>query len=357
MYIAKESFLGVNSEAGFYSLFEDFINKRSRVYVIKGGPGTGKSTLMRSIGKQAEQRGLEVEYLHCSSDPASLDGIFVKELGACMVDGTPPHVLEPPYPGAVGNIVNIYPFWDREKLQAGAAQIKELNGQISALFDRTYLYLGAAGKLQRDLQQIGNELCNRSKLNGYTERMSGKYLKPQNKAPREEKRLLSAFTPDGNVFFKNTLKAGMDKVLVFEDEYGVSSKVLELLRVRALKNGHSITSCYHPLIPGQLEHIVFEDIGLCVCTSNSLHRVEAQPYCRVNIGRFLDVDKEKRNKAKIGFLIRARDEILAEAVGILHCCHKLHDELEAYYRDAMDFEALQTYAELRADDFLRPAGQ
>ena len=55
MYIAKESFLGVNSEAGFYSLFEDFINKRSRVYVIKGGPGTGKSTLMRSIGKQAEQ--------------------------------------------------------------------------------------------------------------------------------------------------------------------------------------------------------------------------------------------------------------------------------------------------------------
>ena len=69
MYIAKESFLGVNSEAGFYSLFEDFINKRSRVYVIKGGPGTGKSTLMRSIGKQAEQRGLEVEYLHCSSRP------------------------------------------------------------------------------------------------------------------------------------------------------------------------------------------------------------------------------------------------------------------------------------------------
>ena len=235
MYIAKESFLGVNSEAGFYSLFEDFINKRSRVYVIKGGPGTGKSTLMRSIGKQAEQMGLDVEYMHCSSDPASLDGIYVRELGACMVDGTPPHVLEPPYPGAIGNIVNIYPFWDREKLQAATAQIKELNGQISALFDRTYLYLGAAGKLQRDLQQIGNELCNRTKLKGYTERMSGKYLKPQNKAPHEEKRLLSAFTPDGNIFYKNTLQGGMDKVLVFEDEYGVSSKVMELLRVRALK--------------------------------------------------------------------------------------------------------------------------
>ena len=147
----------------------------------------------------------------------------------------------------------------------------------------------------------------------------------------------------------------MDKVLVFEDEYGVSSKVMELLRVRALKNGHSIISCYHPLIPGQLEHIVFEDIGLCVCTSNSLHKIEAQPYCRINIGRFLDVDREKRNKAKIGFLIRARDEILAEAVGILHCCHKLHDELEEYYKDAMDFDALKTYAELLADDFLRPA--
>lgn len=124
MYIAKESFLGVNSEAGFYSLFEDFINKRSRVYVIKGGPGTGKSTLMRSIGKQAEQRGLEVEYLHCSSDPASLDGIFVKELGACMVDGTPPHVLEPPYPAPSGTSSTYTPSGTERSSRRGRRRSK-----------------------------------------------------------------------------------------------------------------------------------------------------------------------------------------------------------------------------------------
>lgn len=353
--MCKESFLGINSESGFYSLYEDFINKRSRVYVIKGGPGTGKSSLMRSVAGKAEQMGYDVEYMHCSSDPSSLDGIYVKQLDAGMVDGTPPHVLEPPYPGAVGSIVNIYPFWDAAKLRAAAPKIRELNGRISALFERTYLYLGAAGKLQRELQQIGAEMCRRAKLKGYSERMCNRYVKPQNKPPHEEKRLLSAFTPEGNVFYGGVLRENMEKILVFEDEYGISSRVLELLRVRALKNGHNIVSCYHPLIPGQLEHIVFEDAGLCVCTSNSLHRIDALPYCRINIGRFLDAEQEKRARGKVNFLIRTRDDILAEAVGILRCCHALHDELEEYYKAAMDFDALGEYGEKIAAEFLQPA--
>ena len=42
-------FLGANSPTGFYSLYPELIQpERARtIYILKGGPGCGKSTLMR----------------------------------------------------------------------------------------------------------------------------------------------------------------------------------------------------------------------------------------------------------------------------------------------------------------------
>ena len=89
-------FLGANSELGFYSLYDQFCSDTNdTLHIIKGGPGTGKSTFMRRIGKAAEDRGLDVEYILCSGDPASLDGVYLPDLHIGWADGTSPHVLEP----------------------------------------------------------------------------------------------------------------------------------------------------------------------------------------------------------------------------------------------------------------------
>ena len=77
----------MNSYGGFVSHYRDCFAQERR-YIIKGGPGCGKSTLMRRIAHEAEQRGLEVEYYDCSSDPDSLDGIVLPSLGIAMFDGT-----------------------------------------------------------------------------------------------------------------------------------------------------------------------------------------------------------------------------------------------------------------------------
>ena len=85
-------FLGANSPGGFQSLYSEFTDPDSEtLYILKGGPGCGKSTLMRSVGRAAEEAGLSVEYIHCSGDPMSLDGVRVPERGLAWVDGTPRH--------------------------------------------------------------------------------------------------------------------------------------------------------------------------------------------------------------------------------------------------------------------------
>ena len=90
-------FLGANSPTGFYSLYPELIQpERARtIYILKGGPGCGKSTLMRRVGARMEEEGLDTEYILCSGDPDSLDALLLPQLGVALVDGTAPHGMAP----------------------------------------------------------------------------------------------------------------------------------------------------------------------------------------------------------------------------------------------------------------------
>ena len=90
-------FLGANSGRGFQSLFPQFCapEQYHDLLVLKGGPGAGKSTMMKTIGAAMEEEGEAVEYLYCSGDPTSLDGVHFPRLRTAIVDGTAPHGTAP----------------------------------------------------------------------------------------------------------------------------------------------------------------------------------------------------------------------------------------------------------------------
>ena len=83
-------FLGANAPGGFFSLYDQLLppEQAQVIYILKGGPGCGKSTLMRRIGGWAGEAGLETECILCSGDPDSLDAVILPGLGAAIVDGT-----------------------------------------------------------------------------------------------------------------------------------------------------------------------------------------------------------------------------------------------------------------------------
>ena len=85
-------FLGGNTPSGFYSLYHQLSDpERFRaLYIIKSGPGSGKSSLMRRAGQRARAAGLKTEEVLCSGDPDSLDALILPQLGAAIVDGTAP---------------------------------------------------------------------------------------------------------------------------------------------------------------------------------------------------------------------------------------------------------------------------
>ena len=106
----KEYFAAANGFNGFRSYFGEIFNRCdfSRVYILKGGPGTGKSTLMKRIRGEFSSK-LRCESILCSSDPKSLDGIIIEKGSnrVAILDGTSPHEEDARFPGAVDEIINL----------------------------------------------------------------------------------------------------------------------------------------------------------------------------------------------------------------------------------------------------------
>ena len=100
-------FLGANSPGGFYSLYHELLptEQAKAIYILKGGAGCGKSSLMRRVARHAEAVGLDTVSILCSGDPDSLDALILPQRGIAIVDGTAPHIVEPHYPGVVESYV------------------------------------------------------------------------------------------------------------------------------------------------------------------------------------------------------------------------------------------------------------
>ena len=81
MSIERHYFPGNNTPLGFYSYYKYILGQREahKIICIKGGPGTGKSTFMKKIGAAMAEKGEDIDYLHCSADENSLDGIVLKK--------------------------------------------------------------------------------------------------------------------------------------------------------------------------------------------------------------------------------------------------------------------------------------
>ncbi|MFZ5923870.1 MAG: PRK06851 family protein [Bacillota bacterium] len=92
---ARRLFASAISPDGPVHYLDSIVGRLPRRYLIKGEPGTGKSTLIRKIGDDAIKRGMDVEFYHCPLDPSKVDHLAIPGLGVAVVNATWPHILEP----------------------------------------------------------------------------------------------------------------------------------------------------------------------------------------------------------------------------------------------------------------------
>lgn len=338
-------FLGALSPTGFASYYSQAVRdaQRQSPVLLKAGPGCGKSTLLRRLAEYLVGQGDAVELIHCSADPASLDGVFCEARGFCAVDATPPHVLEPAYPIAFEDIVSLYRAVDRQRLRAHREEILALFRQNKALMERATRYITAAGSLLQDSMRVALSCTDTEKARAFAGALARRYLPDAEGPAREEVRLLSALTPQGLVFYEKTIPALADTVVVLEDEYGAASRtLLYALRALALERGHAVITCYCSMSPYEkIEHLLFPALRLAFVTSNSYHPVRLDGQRNIHCTRFCSREGLRLRRQRLRFNKKASEELFAQAVCVLQEARSCHDRLERFYVDAVDFSFLE----------------
>lgn len=333
-------FLGATTPAGFKGYFERLSREEDmRLYLIKGGPGCGKSGMLKRLSQLASE---PVQRIHCASDPDSLDGLVFLRQRAAILDATAPHVVEPRAPVADEQVVSLYHTISAETLRPNSGAIKELFAQNAALRARAARYIASAGSLLLDSRRAEACAANFEKVRRYTKRLCARLL-PRTQGPSgEQVRLLSAITPKGMVFYGGSIQALAGKTIVLQDEYGaVSRLMMELIRAEALERGYQIITCPCAMHPeDKTDHIIVPALGLAFCTSNSWHPVAVAGAQAVRCARFLDREALGGYRARLRFNQRAAAELIEQAVALMAQAKSCHDELESYYRAAVDFSAV-----------------
>ena len=317
-----------------------------QMYLIKSGPGCGKSTLMKRLALKAEQKGESIQRIHCASDPDSLDGVIFLSRRAAIVDATAPHVLEPDAPGAEEQVVSLYHTLDADALRAHADEVKHLFAQNAALRSRAARYIASAGSLLLDSRRAEACSANFEKVRRYVKRLCTRLLPRTEGTASEELRLLSAITPKGMVFYRGTVEALADRYVVFRDDYGaVSRLLLELIRAEALARGYHIITCPCAMHPeDQIDHIFIPALRLAFLTDNLWHPIQLPGVQAVRCTRFVDRENLSGFRARLRFNDRAASELIDQAVALMAQAKNCHDELETYYRAAVDFDQVNAVA-------------
>lgn len=334
-------FLASSTADGFNSFFTDRLNCKEgyKTYIIKGGPGTGKSTLMKKIVKTAEKKGEKVTLCPCSSDPESLDAVLLHDRKITVLDGTAPHTVEPQFVGIGEEIVNLAVF-KPDSFNFPKQPFFELFALNSACHSAAARYLSAAGKLLADSRTKARDCADSDRAIRFALSLSDRIFKTKNSSGKITKGYLSIPTVNGRMFLKESILNASTHIAVIEDEYrAVTPLIMEVLLEKAISKGYDTTVCYCPYLPAKtIEHLFFPEINFAVITKSRLTDFgDDIPSRIIHSRRFINNAALKAKKSRLLFNRKAAFSLIDAACEQITNAKKIHDEIEKYYVSAMDF--------------------
>lgn len=328
-------FASSNSMLGFQSYFDLIYDtdKLKRIYIIKGGPGTGKSSTIRAIGERFEKE--KCEFFLCSSDPSSLDGLIINDEFA-IIDGTSPHATEAKYPGAVETLIN-NAVGMKSGIEIRRNEIISLNNEKTKLYKGAYAYLKASGEIKKEYIKTISSNINLSKLDAAINRYFKQNLKHGN-GYSEHIRLTEGITPQG-IYNTHSFEATSDLKTIIVNGKGYEEIIYKRFIEKAKEYGIKTYISFDPLIPYSPNGLYFSELSTCIVNYNeSAHgNVDYDEYKVINCERFIDKEAMSNIRSKIRFAGKCSQSLIDEAIYYFSEASKIHKELEKIYFEYTDF--------------------
>ncbi|MGE5557320.1 MAG: PRK06851 family protein [Bacillota bacterium] len=340
----KRVFPGGNTSKGFYSFYQHIIPLDARrIFIIKGGPGVGKSSFMKHIAGEMAERGFDVELHHCSSDNGSIDGVVLPDLNIALIDGTAPHVMDPRLPGCVDEILHLGDYWNEKGMVANKKAILDCQREVSRLFASGYRFLKTASIVKKDMSVMYEEMSDPGYVNQQGARILSQLFEGMETASRPGKvrRLFaSAITPDGPLNYLDTVLGTANKIYLLKGRPGTGkSGLLHKIECAAVEFGFAVEAFHCALDPARLDHLLIPDLSVAVTTP-------VEP-CKLDLRHAEVVDLDFFDQGlyeKYAETIKTDEELFGalfgKAVSFLKQAKLTHDLMETYYVPNMDFSGI-----------------
>lgn len=336
-------FAAMNTPIGFRSCFTSLFSPH-RQYIIKGGPGTGKSTLMKSLAAKAEANGLSVERYFCSSDSTSLDAVLIPSLSTVLLDGTSPHATEPTLFGVKDRYLDLSRFLDTDRLPE-CELLATLAKRKKEAYQTAYRALSALDATDRILAPCRESAFDRDKCKKTLTRLIERLGLSGEKSPQKIEKPISALSCEGYVALDSPVKDSRFTVKI-QDRFGVAPLVFKI--ITALLDEKRVS--------------YFESLSPLTLSPDTLYLPQGKilistlpftddPAVTINCERFLTGRGQGLYKGKKA-LLTAEEALFSTACTALSEAASIHRESEGYYSAAMDFNAMNAYAEALLDEIL-----
>lgn len=317
-------FAAANSYRGFVSYFDRVFRSEDfdRIFVLKGGPGTGKSSLMRALSAKLSDDGCKIDEILCSSDPKSLDGVIAQngEKRIAILDGTSPHERDAVIPGAIDEIINLGDNWDDGWLIGKKRDILSLSQEKKNAYKTAYDYLHLAGETEKVINGAKEACYDKDRAKSEAERLLQPFIEKED--GKLSTRLISSFGRFGDYNISPAKSLFDREIKVMGDGRYFIKACADYL----IKDQVNITLFPSAKDPEYFDAILLEKARILIIQSEE-GEINGNDYLNLS-----SLDKERNRLAE-----ELQKELLIESARWFKIAAELHFSLEDIYSAAMDF--------------------
>lgn len=344
-------FASSHTTQGYCTFIPELIQDLEQVYILKGAPGTGKSTFIRLIGEALSDQGLEVEFWISALDTITPDGVYIPQLNLAVINGSMQISIEPRYPGVKEHLIHLGDYWDQAALAAQRQQIiawvdKRIHAQQKA--DDL---LKKLGRLKAEQRQLYSQQINPERISKLIKQLGHEIVENRS---GEKHYFAGVLSIDGWVDYVHELSHGCQKRYIFKGPMGSGkSMVIAELACLVKENGYFLEYYHCGLEAENLVMVIIPNLQIALVESGD-GDIPLKPWdVIVDLGLYLEGDFDENLPEKNAYS-RNLENLLLEARQELAVGSSCQQELKKIYAGAMDFANLD---QLRRDllETIRPS--
>jgi Cdc6-like AAA superfamily ATPase len=344
---ASHYFARGNTAHGAHFLYKSAFQGLDKILVLKGPPGTGKSTIIRKLADSLADKGQHVQYFHSPLRPDELDGIIATELKVGIVDG---QACEWVIEGGTGATLE-FDFGaalDNRGISTETLErIEELKGKLIDAYSKAYESFATALRIHDEWEKFYIESMDFGKADQITQELiQALYAGHEDGTPTTGRHLFfGAATPKGAFDFIQSLTASLTRRIFIKGRPGSGkSTLLKKLAAAAEKNGVDVQVYHCGFDPNSLDMLIFPKLGTAIFDSTAPHEY----FPDRNGDEILDMYErtmtpgtDETYAAEIAAIKERYSAKMKEATSYLATAEAIDSQIKAFYTAAADFSIVE----------------